>query len=124
MALKFNIRYLAVIGLIIQLMSLGILMSTGDLTFIYVYAALFGLSNGVLSTATPTIVGEYYGRERYAQVMGVVLGLCLAVEAAAPAIAGFIYDVTTEYILAFAIVATFSSVGLVCISLARPPKLP
>jgi MFS family permease len=124
LALRLNIRYLAVVGFIIQLIAVGILISTRNLGLIYVYAALFGISNGSIITTMPTIIGEYYGRAHYAQILGVIFAISVAVESAAPAVAGIVYDATTSYTMAFGIVAAFSLVGLICVLLARRPKLP
>lgn len=124
LALRFNIRYLAVVGFIIQLIAVGILISTRNLGLIYVYAALFGISNGSIITTMPTIIGEYYGRAHYAQILGVIFAISIAVESAAPAVAGIVYDNTTSYTVAFGIVAAFSLVGLICVLLARQPNLP
>ena len=123
-ALRLNIRYLAIAGVIIQLLALVILMTLSELTFIYIYAILFGLSNGMLITAMPTIIGEYYGRASFALLMGVMLAVGIALESLAPVIAGIIYDYRGTYLPAFGAVAGFSLIGLICFSLSRKPELP
>lgn len=123
-ALRLNIKNLAIAGVIIQLAALIILMTTSDLTYIYIYAVLFGLSNGILITAMPTVIGEYYGRASFAPLMGVMLAVGIALESLAPVIAGVVYDSRGTYIPAFAIVAGFSLVGLISFSLSRKPGLP
>jgi cyanate permease len=124
LALRFNIRYLAVAGFVIQLIALGILILTQELTLIYIYAALFGISNGSIITAMPIIIGDYYGRAHYAQILGVIFAISIAAESAAPAVAGAVYDATGIYTTAFVIVAAFSLAGLICVLLARRPTLP
>jgi len=76
-----------------------------------------------LVVALPTFVGGYYGRIYYAQILGMIFPASTIAEATGPVLAGAIYDATTTYAPAFAIVAAFSSVGLICAILARPPKL-
>jgi MFS family permease len=124
LALRFNMKNLAAVFFGIQLIALAILLTSHNLVLIYIYAILFGVSNGALLTAVPTFVGAYYGRVHYAQIVGVIFALGIAFEAAAPAIAGVIYDATTTYTLAFSIVAAFSLVGFICLFLARQPKPP
>lgn len=124
LALRFNMRNLAIASFGIQLIALAILLTSKNLAFIYIYAILFGVSNGAILTAMPTFIGTYYGRAHYAQIMGVIFALGIAVESLAPTVAGVIYDATTTYTLAFAIVTAFSLVGLICVFLARQPKLP
>jgi len=122
LALRFEVRHLAVVSFAVQLVALAILLATKNLTLIYIYAALFGISYGALVVALPTFVGGYYGRTYYAQILGMIFPLGTVAEAVGPVLAGAIYDATATYTLAFALVAAFSSVGLVCAVLARPPK--
>jgi len=124
LALRFEVRRLAIASFAVQLMALAILLTTKNLALIYIYAALFGVSYGALVVALPTFVAGYYGRAYYAQILGMIFPLGVFGEAVGPVLAGAIYDATTTYTLAFALVAAFSSVGLICAILARPPKLP
>jgi MFS family permease len=121
LALKYNIKKMAIFGILLQVISLGILLAGRQLGFIYVFAILFGISNGMLITAMPTIVGDYFGREAFAQTMGVVFAIGLTVESIAPVVAGAIYDATSTYQIAFILVAVFSLVGLASVVLARKP---
>ncbi len=122
LALKYNVRYLASAGFLFQLMALSILLSSSDLTMIYIYAVFMGLATGSLITAMPTFVGAYYGRERYAQVMGVVFPFQVVSHAVGAMVAGIIYDATSTYTSAFTIAVLFGLVGLLCAFMARPPK--
>ena len=124
LALRFEARHLAIASFAVQLMALAILLTTRNLTLIYIYAALFGISYGALIVALPTFIAGYYGRAYYAQILGMIFPLGTVAEAVGPVLAGAIYDATTTYTLAFALVAVSSSVGLICAILARPPKLP
>lgn len=123
LALKFEVRYLAAASFIVQVGALSILLTTENLALIYLYAILIGSSYGALLVAFPTLIGKYYGRTHYAQILGFIFPLGLAIEAVGPFLAGAIYDATSTYMPAFALVAAFSLVGFVCAILARPPKL-
>jgi MFS family permease len=98
-------------------------LTTKELTFIYVYAALLGIGSGALLAAMPTFVGTYYGRDHYAQVLGVTFPLQIIGMSIAATIAGAIYDATGTYLPAFAVLAAVSLTGLICVSMARQPKL-
>ena len=123
LAVRFEVRQLAITSFVVQLVALAILLTTRNLTLIYIYAALFGISYGALVTALPTFVGGYYGRTYYAQILGIIFPLSTVAEAVGPVLAGAIYDATTTYMPAFAIVVAISLVGLVSAILTRPPKL-
>jgi MFS family permease len=89
---------------------------------IYLYAVLFGISSGAIVVSLPTIVGEYFGRARYPQIMGLVFPMFMLAESVGPFIAGVIYDTTAMYTLAFVIIASVSLLGLIGAVFLRPPK--
>ena len=124
LAIKLNTRRLLIICFIIRLVSLVILLTTKGIALIYIYAILFGISNGAIGTAMFTIVGTYYGRASFARTLGVVYAFSIALQAAGPAIAGAIYDTTGTYTIAFIVITFVTLIGLICAFLARPPKLP
>ena len=124
LALRINMKKLLIISFIMQLAAFIILLATKNPILIYLYAVLFGISCGAIVTAFPTIVGEYFGRTSFAQIMGFVLPLGILGESIGPIVAGIIYDTTTTYTLAFILVVIVSLLGLTCvIFLKSPPPL-
>jgi MFS family permease len=124
LALRFNIRYLTIAFFAVKLIALSILLTTKNLTLIYVYAALMGLSNGALITTLPVFVGEYYGQANYAQILGVLFTFQIVSQAVGPTIAGVIYDATTAYTMAFLLILILNLAGLICVYMLRKPKIP
>jgi MFS family permease len=123
LALRINIRYLAISAFIIQLVGMAILLTSRELGWLYIFSALVGIGSGVISPAFPTFIGVYYGRHLYARVMGIAFTLQVLASAAAGTIAGIIFDARNSYTLAFIIVVVFILIGLVSVFLARKPKL-
>lgn len=123
-ALKVNIRYLASTFLFLRMISLVILLASHNLNLIYIYAAIFGASLGVLSPVISTLIADYFGRDCYAPVLGVVMTAQILANAVSPTIAGAIYDATKTYTLAFILSIILTFIGLIFIFLARKPKLP
>jgi MFS family permease len=122
LAMRFRVRTLAIGAFIVQLTGLLILLSTEELTFVYLYVAMIGMSSGSVMTALPTLVGVYYERERYSQVLGIVFPFQPIAMAVAATAAGAIYDITASYTLAFFLAISMSLTGLVGAFLARPPR--
>ena len=122
LALRYNIRYLASAGFLSQMTAMTILLTTNNLTMIYVYAVFMGMATGSLMTALPTFVSTYFGRERYAQVVGVVFPFQVVSQAIGATVAGMIYDATSTYRSAFTLAIFFGLTGLMCAFMARPPK--
>ena len=98
------------------------MLTSRELGLIYVFAAFQGLSNGALNAAMPTFVGSYFPRNRYSQVMGVVLPFQVCSNAVAATLAGIIFDATSTYTPAFMTAAIFSTAGLMFAFLARKPR--
>jgi len=124
LALRYNIRYLASARFAIQIIAFVILLTTRNLALIYIYAVLYGIGTGAITTALTTFIGTYYKRTQYAQILGVVMFCYMIFEALGPSVAGAIHDATATYTPAFIIVTAFLLVGLICAFLARQPKLP
>lgn len=122
LALKVDIRYSASAFLVLRIISLIILLTTHNLTLIYIYTVIFGLSAGMLSPVMAALIANYFGRDCYAAVLGVAITLQVLSWSASPTIAGAIYDGTNTYTLAFilSIISTF--IGIIFVLLARQPK--
>ncbi len=115
-------RYLATICLAIQAVAVIILMNATSLPLVYLYSVLFGICYGGLILAHPTMIGAYYGRAHYAQILGWLLPIVTVIGAIAAPLAGAVHDATNTYTLAFVVVIAFCALGAVCAFWARPPK--
>ncbi|HEY96816.1 MAG TPA: MFS transporter [Dehalococcoidia bacterium] len=124
LALRTNIRYLASLAFIIQIIALIILLTTKELALLYLFAIFLGLSTGSLTVALAMFVGAYYPRERYAQVLGVVFPFQVISNAVAATIAGLVFDATKSYTPAFIAASVFSLAGLFFAFFANRPKQP
>ena len=122
LALRFNMRYLATASFVIQIIGLGILLSSKSLSLVYVSSAFCGISVGLINTSLPTFIGSYYGRAIFSQIFGVIFAVGAIFQAAAPTIAGAVFDATSAYTLAFIILVIFSVIGLICSFMVRPPR--
>lgn len=122
LAMRLNVRYLAMSFFAVQMTGLVILLTTRELALIYVYAAFQGMSVGALIAAMPTFVGAYYPRDRYAQVLGVVLPFQVCSNAVATIVAGSVFDATGTYQVAFITAACLSLAGFFFAFMSRQPK--
>ena len=119
---RFEGRHLAAVCLAGFTVGIVILMNVTSLPFIYLYAIVSGISYGGIIVLEPALLGAYFGRAHYAQIMGWVAPIGTLVGASSPLLGGLIYDITESYIPAFVVAAVFLGVGVVCALLARPPK--
>jgi MFS family permease len=86
-------------------------------TFMVVYSLAYG---GLASLQEP-IRADYFGTRAFATIQGVSRTVTTAGTFLGPVIAGFCYDVTKSYTMAFGIFAAVSLVSTVLMFLARRP---
>ncbi|MFC2018491.1 MFS transporter [Chloroflexota bacterium] len=123
LALRFEIRYLLAFCFALRAAALVILISTNSLPLIYLYAALFGISHGVLLVARPVMIAAYYGPANYPKIYGWI-SICGAAGFLGSLAAGAVYDRFDSYLWIMIVAIGLSALGIVFALLARPPKLP
>jgi len=104
----------------LMLIALLWLLIAKELWMLYLFAVIYGLAyGGVFALISPVIAGLFGLR-----AIGVILGfnnfIGMIGEASGPVMAGYIFDVTGSYNLAFLICAVFSSIALILALLSRP----
>jgi MFS family permease len=122
LSLRIHLKKLVIASFVMQVSALILLSITKNHNLIYLYTILFGISSGAIIVSLPTLVGEYFGRTRYPQIMGFVFPIAILAESMGPLIAGVIYDTTTTYTLAFVIITSISLFGLISAVFLRPPN--
>ncbi len=122
LALRFEGRYLAA-GFLTS-MGLGILalIYARDISFIYLYSILTGIGFGGMVVLMPSLLGAYFGRAYYSQILGWTTPVVTIVCAAGPVIAGFLYDLTGKYILSFFLASASIFVSALIALLCLPPR--
>ncbi len=122
LATRFEGRYLATVCFAGFAVGMSIFMNVSSLPLIYLHTVLSGISYGGLLVLMPVLIGAYFGRVHYPQIMGWTAPIPTLFGAGGPLLAGFIYDSTGSYRQAFVVMLAFLGIGLVCTILARPPS--
>ena len=82
---------------------------------------IYSLAYGGLASLQEPIRADYFGTKAFATIQGVSRSVTTAGTFMGPIIAGFLYDLTKSYTLAFAIFAVVSLASAFCMFLAKPP---
>lgn len=85
-------------------------------------AALFGYGLGGVVPTQGTIVGKTFGRERFGSVLGLMRPAMFPVQILGVPFAGWIFDVTGAYTLAFQIFLGIYFLAALTIAAYRPPS--
>jgi len=114
-------RPVLAIGLALQTASfVGLAHATG-LPALYAAALTFGFSYGTISTIFPAMVADFFGRAHAGSLVGLLFGIAAPSAAIGPVAAGWIYDRSGGYELAWWLSAGINLAALALLGFARPP---
>ena len=110
----FSALVLMVIGFIgiWKAPSFGMLMVLGP---------VYGISYGAILTIMPTLTGNYYGPEAFANITGFFGPILTIISAAVPTIAGYAVEKLGSYNEVFLILTFLLVLGLICSAFLSPP---
>jgi len=91
---------------------------------VYVLLILYGLGQGASTPLRLLMGGRYFGRKAFTFIQGTTMALSAPISLLSPVYAGWIYDTTGSYIIAFITFAVIAVVGTILMLLLQPPKSP
>ncbi len=83
---------------------------------------IYGLAHGGFFTVVSPALAEYFGIAALGTVFGTVLFFGTLGGSLGPLLAGWMFDSTGSYTLAFGILAALAAVGLGLVISLRPPR--
>ncbi len=98
-------------------------LAATELLMLYLFAVSFGLSYGGVPTLQSSTLAEQFGLISHGVILGVTELAVTAGETIGPVLAGYIFDVTGSYNLAFLICAVASFISLVLVLQLKPVAL-
>jgi len=98
------------------------LVAAKDLGDLLIFAGVFGFAYGGMLVPQPTLVAELFGLSLHGLILGIsTFSLCIG-SALGPLMAGYIFDSSGSYHVAFWISAALAITGLVLTAFLRPVK--
>ncbi len=121
---RYHVRYLMIISCLGGAVGIVILMNAPSLGLlgIYGYAVVNGFFRGGYPVLMPLIWANYFGRTFLGTIRGVVAPFSLIASAGGPLLAGYLFDVTESYYLAFGIFVVTFVLATGFMFIARPPQ--
>ncbi len=117
---KIGSKLVFVIAFALMAVALFWLQLAKELWMLYLFAVIFSFGYGGESTSRPLMVAELFGLREHGVIHGAVLIGSTTGGAIGPFVAGYIFDVTGSYQLAFLIGAIISVIGLILILSLKP----
>ncbi len=119
---RFGRRAALAVGLVLQIGAFLALVFASRLPGLYAASLAFGFSYGAISALFPAVVADFFGREQAGSLVGILFAMAGSMAAWGPLAAGFIYDRTGGYGLAWWLAAGLNVVALALLAAARPPS--
>jgi MFS family permease len=101
-----------VLGLILMFASVLILLIADTTWLFFVFAVLFGMAFGMVTTLRFTLVAEIFGLGAQGVITGAYMFICNLGGAVSPFIAGYLFDISGGYQAGFYIVIGMCLIGL------------
>ena len=120
-----NKRYLIAIGITLQMIGIFVLSFINMdrvwiiIPFLLTYAPGFGATMPL----RPALQADYFGTDNYGTIMGLMMLVSMVGGLASPIVAGWIFDVTGSYNLAWLIYAMVTFPAIPFMLLAKPPRV-
>lgn len=115
---KKGVKFGSAYGCVVFLLSIVTIMLAGNKAFAIIFGVIVGLALSMTTCTPPLLTSLAVGRREYPSIYGLLNAFATAGVALGPVIAGFIYDHTESYDLAWIIFAVVAVVILVLTILA------
>ncbi len=100
------------------------LVSTAEVWGIYLFAAIFGFARGSGDAVESPLTADLFGLKSHGAIYGVICFSFAIGAAVGPFLAGYIFDITNSYQIAFLIFAVVGIIAIVLTAVLRPIKRP
>lgn len=117
-------RYLLIGATVLQAFGIFILANATNMALVWIYAAIYGIAYGGGIPVYMAIVGDYFGRKNYATIRGFMQMFQIPATVTGPIFAGWVFDTTGDYQIAFTTFIASMFVGIIFLFLAKRPRIP
>ena len=117
-------NYALAAGFLLQALGIWILSMADTIGMVWLFAVVYGVGYGATIPVSMAIIGDYFGRRRYATIHGLVQFCLVPVTFIGPVFAGWVFDTTGGYVLAFNTFMIVLLAGAAFMVFARKPTAP
>lgn len=114
-------RWSYAIVVALQIIGLAIVLIPGSHAFIWGGLMVFGLGMGGVGALGPLAITEMFGLKNFGAIIGLTTPAMIIPSLIGPVMAGYIFDSTGSYVLAFQITLGLLLISMTSFALASPP---
>ncbi|MFC1981206.1 MFS transporter [Chloroflexota bacterium] len=104
-----------------QALALLFLVGASDLYVFYIVTSAYGMAYGAIPVLMPTLTGKFFGTKSMGSIYGIVVFSYTTGAAIGPFLAGYIFDVTGSYSMAFLSAGIALGMAFLLSLLLKPP---
>ena len=119
---KDRLKLLMAFPYVLLLIGMGIFLVNESVITIYIMLILYGLAHGLPTPLLIIIISRYFGRKAFGAISGTCVMFLAPAAFFSPIIAGWIFDKTGSYTLAFQLFAATALFAAILLSFMRTPK--
>ena len=119
---RMSVRRVMAIIIVSQFIGQYLIFTSVDYVMICLGAALFGYGVGGVVPMHGAVTGKTFGRERFGAVLGLMRPAMFPIQILGVPFAGWVFDVTGSYDLAFQAILVLYFVAALSLSLYRQPE--
>jgi MFS family permease len=98
---RFNKKILLFLLCLLQGVGIFIFIHANTAALLWLFVTIYGLSYGGVIPLTVALRADLFGRRNYATIAGITMPITMVGTVTAPLFAGYLYDTTQSYDLAF-----------------------
>lgn len=120
----FSKQHLLALSSLLQGIGILILANAASLAHVWPFLLLYGLGYGGAVPLVPAIRADLFGRRAFATIGGLIMPTTTIGSVVGPVFAGYVYDVTESYRIAFYVFTALVLLSGTTFLLVRPPGPP
>jgi len=119
---RYDKKVLLFLLCLLQGVGIFIFVNANTLQLLYLFVVVYGVAYGGVIPLTISLRADLFGRRNYATIAGITMAIATIGTVAAPILAGYLYDTTQSYSLAFYIFMVMIVLSVVFVFLIPNPS--
>ncbi|MFC2060850.1 MFS transporter, partial [Chloroflexota bacterium] len=121
-AVRIGTRFTLFLFLALQALALVLLTQATSLWMFFILGSAFGFGNGACIPTRMSMISEFFGVRSIGTIMGIVTIGWAGGAMAGPVLAGYIFDVSRSYDIAFLVGGLITVAGMVAVYFLKTPE--
>ena len=117
---KIGNRRVMIIGFILLTISLIWLVTSRELWALYLFAGIFGYAYGGVGASESPLIAWLFGLKSHGLIFGISDFFFTLGASIGPVLAGYVFDITKSYQIAFALGAIVAAAGIALMLVIKP----